>query len=89
MSAISCQQSQPNSSAFENFPSSPSDIPLSLKSSSGIGTSFIVHRHPRSTHLIEDQEQVSSLSASNTAEFSYHTLKGFLDQLRLIYIIVL
>ena len=64
---------QPNSSTSENLPSSFFDIPISLKPPSGIGTSFTVHSYPRSTHLVGDQESLSSLSATNTIDLPNHT----------------
>ena len=66
ISAILRQHAQPNSSTSENLPSSLSDIPISLRPSSGMESSFTVHSYPRSTPLIGDQESVFSLSTSNS-----------------------
>ena len=59
----------------ENLHFSLSDIPISLRLSSGIEMSFPVHSYPRPTHLIEDQEPVSSLSAISHTDLPYHMLE--------------
>ena len=75
ISAVLRQYAQPHSSTSENHPSSLSDIPISLRPSSGIENSFAVHSFSRYTHLSGDQKSVSSLSAINLTELPYHTLE--------------
>ena len=65
---------QPNSSTPENFSSSLSDTPISLRPFSGNEASFTVHSYQISTHLKRDQESVSPLGAFNVAELPYHSL---------------
>ena len=60
--------------ASDSVPNSFPGFPLSLKYSSGTKTSFTVLSQPKSIHLSEDQESVSSLSAIKTAELPYHWL---------------
>ena len=66
ISALLRQQEQPNSSYSGNLPSSLSVIPISLRPSSGIETSFTFLSYPRSTQFVGDQDAVAFLSAVNT-----------------------
>ena len=75
ISALLRQHAQANPSTFENLSSSLSDIPLSLRRSSGSETSFTVHSYPISNHVIGDQESVSFLGAIKTADLPYHKLE--------------
>ena len=70
------QHAKPHSSISENLPSSISDIPISLRPSSGIETSFTDQSNQRSSHLNGDQESVFSLSAFISIDFAYHTLES-------------
>ena len=65
-------KSQPRAPA--NFPSPLLDIPLSLRPSFGFENSFAVHSCPKSTHLIKDQELLSTLSATNTSELPFYSI---------------
>ena len=51
------------------------EIPISLIPSSGIEDSFTVHSYPRSTHPIGDQGSISSMTATNSLDLPYHTLR--------------
>ena len=75
ISALFCEHAKPHSSSSENLPSSLSGNPISLRPSSGIESSFTVHLYPISTHLVGDQESVSSLSAINPTHLPYRTLE--------------
>ena len=80
ISPILRQHAQPNSSTPENLLFSIFDVPLPLRRSSDIQTLFTVHSYPKSSHLVADQESLSSLlfsslSATNTADLPYHTLE--------------
>ena len=75
ISALLRQRAQPNSSISGNLRYSPSKNPLSLRPSSDVETSFTIPSYPKSTHLIGDQESVSSLSAINCADLPYLTLE--------------
>ena len=68
------QHAQPKSSTSENLPSCLSDIPISLRPSSGIEV-FTFHSYPRSTHLIGNHESVSPLSVFNPTDLQYHKLE--------------
>ena len=70
------QHAQPHSSTSEKFPSSLSDSPVSVRLS-GIETSFTVRSCPRTSHVIGDQESLSSLSAINLTDLPYHTLEEY------------
>ena len=74
-SAFLRQQAQPDSSTSENLPSSLSNNSIQRRPSSGVGTSFTVHSNTKSTHLLGDQESVSSLSGINTVDLPNHTLE--------------
>ena len=74
ISALLPQHVQPRSSTSGNSLSCLSGIQFSLKPSTGMETSFTVHSNPRSNHLTEDGETVSSLSAINAFDFPYHSL---------------
>ena len=65
----------PNSSASQVLSSSLYEIPITLRPFSVIETSFIVPSYPRSTHPIQGQESVSSLSALNPPDLPYHGIE--------------
>ena len=75
ISALLRQHPQPNNSTSEDLSPSFWHIPLSLRHSSSIETSFTVHSYPRYTHLIGEQESVSFLGAINAADVPYHKLE--------------
>ena len=68
ISALLRHHARPNSSTSENHRSSLSDIPISLKLSSGNDNSFTIHSYPRYHNLTGGQESVSSLSAFNPTD---------------------
>ena len=68
------QRTPPQLFTSDNITSCLSVIPVSLRFSSCIETSFAVHSYPWSTYLFGNHDSVSSLSAFNTAEHPYHSL---------------
>ena len=60
-------------SLFLSLSLSFSDIPVSLRPSTGIETPFTVHSNPRSTPFLGTQDSISSLRYINTSELPFNT----------------